>query len=62
MRNKMDIGKLLWTAVQIRSRSRLLAREYPLLGRRKMPGNALHLGGGFREFRIFIVRSHAVAN
>src|SRR5260221_11211099 len=28
----------------------------------KMPGNTLHLGGGFWEFGIFIVRCDAVAD
>ncbi|HMB83251.1 MAG TPA: hypothetical protein VKI40_04285 [Terriglobales bacterium] len=62
MRHKMDIGKPLWAAGQIRCRSRLLAREYPLLQRRKMPGNAFHLGCGFRELGIFIVRRNAVTD
>src|SRR5258706_14172712 len=62
MCNKMDIGKLPWTARQICFRIRLLARKYPLLSRRKMPGNTLHLGGGFWEFGIFIVRCDAVAD
>jgi hypothetical protein len=47
---------------QIRSRSRLLARKYPLLGRRKMPGNAFDLGRAFRKFGISIVRRNAVAD
>src|SRR6202795_1465205 len=62
MRHKMDIGKLFWTAGEIRFRSRLLAREYPLLGRREMSGNAFHLGCGFWEFGIFIVRCKDVAD
>src|SRR6202521_308049 len=52
MRDKMNIGELLRTAGQIRSRSCLLARKYSLLGRRKMSGNALHLGRAFRELGI----------
>lgn len=62
MRHKMNVGKLLWAAGQIGCRRRLLARKYPLPGRWKMSGNTFHLGGGFREFGIFIVGRDAVAD
>src|SRR5229473_821259 len=60
MRDKMDVGKLFWTAGQVRCRSRLRARKYLLFGRRKVSGHAFHLGSGFRELGIFIVWRDAV--
>src|SRR5258706_4248547 len=62
VRDKMDVGKLFWTAGLVRSRSRLLAREDLLLSSWKMSGHAFHLSCGFREFWIFIVRRDAVTD
>src|SRR5260370_21438319 len=62
VRDKMDIGKPLWTAGQVRCRSGLLEGKDLLLSSWKMSGHAFHLGCGFRELGIFIVRRNAVAD
>ena len=40
----------------------MLATEDPLLRRREMFGNALHLGLRLGKLRVFAVRGHTIAN